>query len=146
MYGNYNRTLDDKKRVMIPSKLRDPLGDIFYITLGPDNVLELRDESSFKVWRDKLLSTNMLSKDARMFARVLLGNTQEAKLDKQGRVNLPEQFLLRTGITKEVTFVGVGNKVEIWPTESFDNFQKQFEGEGTIDDLADKLQKDGVEI
>lgn len=146
MFGNYKRTLDDKNRVMIPAKLRDPLGKVFYITLGPDNVLEIRDDKSFNIYKDKLLGTNMLNKNARLFARVLLGNTIEVTPDKQGRFALTESFMSKTGITKEVTFVGVGNKVELWSTEAFDNFTKEFEGKESIDDLAIKLLKDGVEL
>lgn len=146
MFGNYTRSLDEKNRVMIPAKLRDPLGDNFYITLGPDNVLEIRDEKHFSVWRDRLLAANSLNINARMFARILLGNTHEVSTDKQGRITLTEQFLTKTGITKEITFVGVGNKVELWPTKAFAKFQTKFNNEGSIDDLAEKLLKDGVEL
>ena len=146
MFGNYKRALDEKNRIMIPTKLRDPLGEIFYITLGPDNVLEVRDEKSFSVWKDKLLSANTLNSDARAFARILLGNTTEVTPDKQGRFMLNEQQLSKTGITKSVTFVGVGNKVELWPTEAFDDYQNKFQDVGSIDALAKKLLKDGVEL
>lgn len=146
MFGNYSRNLDDKNRIMIPSKLRDPLGEIFYITLGPDGVLELRDSKSFEEWKNKLLSANTLNKKARIFARLLLGNTQEVTPDKQGRVKLEDSQIQKTGITKEVTFVGVGNKVELWPTEKFVDFEKEFEGEGSLDELAEKLLDDGVEL
>lgn len=146
MFGHYFRNLDEKKRVMIPAKFRDELGEVFYITLGPDNVLEVRDEKSFNVWKDKLLGTNMLNANARKFARVLLGNTVEAQADKQGRVNLPETIITRANITKEVAFVGVGNKLEIWPKDKFEDFQADVSGEGSLDDLAKQLLKDGVEL
>lgn len=146
MFGNYFRALDDKNRVMIPSKLRDSLGDVFFITLGPDNILEMRNENSFSKYRDALLGQNFLNKNARIFARVILGNTIEASADKQGRVVLPEQFLTKLGITKDIAFVGVGDKVEIWSKESYEQFQTQFEGEDAIDELAAKLLKDGVEL
>lgn len=61
----------------------------------------------------KINGTNMLSKDARKFARILLGNTIKLEFDKQGRIALPNTFLQKTGITTEVTFVGIGNKVEL---------------------------------
>lgn len=146
MFGNYFRTLDDKNRVIVPSKLRDPLGRICYITLGPDKVLEIRDEKSFETFKDKLMSPNMLNANARKFARILLGNTHEVELDKSGRIALPENILNQAGITKDVVFVGVGNKVELWDKLSFENFSKQFEGEGSLDELAEKLLRDGVEL
>lgn len=49
MFGNYKRSLDEKNRIMIPAKLRDPLGKVLYITLGPDGVLEIRDDKHFSV-------------------------------------------------------------------------------------------------
>lgn len=113
MFGNYSRTLDDKNRVTMPSKLRDLLGNVCFITLGPDNVLEIRDEKSFALFRDKLMSPNMLNAGARQLARLLLGRSFEVELDKAGRISIPEQTLIQAGITKEVIFVGVGNKVEL---------------------------------
>ena len=146
MFGNYNRTLDEKNRVIIPAKLRDPLGKTFYITLGPDNVLEIRHENEFKSWSTKLLAANTLNKNARIYARLLLGNTIEVSADKQGRVSLTDDFMTKTGITKEVTFVGVGNKIEIWPTKLFVDFQNKFDNGESLDDIAKKLLKDGVEL
>ncbi|NQZ65681.1 MAG: division/cell wall cluster transcriptional repressor MraZ [Mycoplasmatales bacterium] len=146
MFGNFKRSLDNKNRIIIPSKLRNDLGSVLYLTIGPDNILEIRDVKEFDIWKSKLLSTNLLNKNARMFSRMLLGNTHELEIDKQGRISVPEHFLVKTNITKEVTFVGVGNKVELWPTSGFEDFQKQFEDEGSIDDLASKLLKDGIEL
>jgi MraZ protein len=47
MFGNYKRTLDNKNRVLIPSKLRKNLNYLIFITLGPDNVLEIRNKKNF---------------------------------------------------------------------------------------------------
>lgn len=147
LFGNYQRTLDDKNRTIIPSKLRERLGNVCYVTVGTDNILELRDEKAFSVFRDKLLSVNMLNQSARKFARLLLGRTIEIEIDKVGRIALPENFLNQTGITKkDVTFVGVGNKIEIWQTDSFVAFTNEYEGESSIEDLAKELLKNGVEL
>lgn len=88
----------------------------------------------------------MLNANARKFARVLLGNTIEVSPDKAHRIAIPESFLQNAAITKEVVFVGTGNKVEIWPRQQFDDFQKEFDGKQSLDDLAKKLLKDGVEL
>ena len=146
MYGHYFRNIDDKKRVVLPSTFKKILGNTFYATIGPDNVLELRDKSSFSIWRDKLLSPNMLNVNARKFARILLGNTIEVLLDKQNRMLVPESFITITNLTKEVAFVGVGNKVELWPKEAFSNFQTKLTGKDTLENLAKKLIEDGIEI
>ncbi len=146
MFGHYHRSLDDKKRLVLPAKFRDELGAVVYATFGPDQVLELRSKGSFDVLRDKLLSNNMLNKDLRKYARALFGNTVELFVDKLGRINLPDEFIQKAAIEKEVSFVGVGNKVELWTKNAFEDFQKSIENEGSIDELADKLFKDGVEL
>lgn len=113
MIGHYVRNLDEKNRVMVPTKFRDELGSDFYITVGPDNILELRDSKSFEAFAGKLQEVNYLNKNARLFARKLLGQSHEVNLDKQGRMSVPETLFTLTGLTKEVVFVGVGNKVEL---------------------------------
>lgn len=146
MFGNYKRILDDKNRILIPSKLRKNLGNFVYITLGLDNILEIRNKSDFLNWKEKLLSNNLLNKQTRIFTRLLLGNTFDIELDKQGRIILPDIFKQKTKIKKEIVFVGVGSKIEIWSNEKYLEFLKKFNEENSLGILADKLFKDGVEI
>ena len=146
MFGNYSRSLDDKHRVIVPSKFRNALGDTFYITLGPDKNLDMRTSKEFDIWSSKLTRSNMLSKDARKFARILLGNTIKLEFDKQGRITLPNNFLQKSEITVEVKFVGLGNKIELWDSKRYQDFENEFASEGTLDVLAEKLHKDGFEL
>lgn len=146
MFGTYYRALDDKNRVMIPSKFRNKLGESFYVSLGPDNVLEIRNDVDFQSWSESLTRVSMLNKSARAFKRLMLGNTQEMTPDKQGRVVFPSEFLAKLNVTKEIAFVGVGDKIEIWAKESLEDFNKGFENQGSLDDLAAQLLKDGIEL
>lgn len=147
MFGHYFRMLDDKNRVVVPPKFKKGLGSLFYVTLGPDRILEIRDQKSFNLLREKLSGTNMLNSNARKFSRILLGNTIETSLDKVGRIAIPDSFLKNSGITsKEIAFVGVGNKIEIWPKDRFEKLQKEFNSTSSLDELAKKLMKDGVEL
>ena len=142
MFGNYSRVIDDKNRILIPSKLREKLGNILFISIGQDNILEIRNEKDFSIWKDKLLSTNYLNKNARIFSRLILGNTYEIIIDKQSRISLPEKFLKKANILKDVTFVGVGNKVEIWSTSLFEEFNTEY----SIETISKKLLKEGNQI
>ncbi len=146
MFGNYKRVLDDKNRILIPSKLRKNLGNFIYITLGLDNVLEIRNKNDFLVWKEKLLSNNLLNKQTRIFNRLLLGNTFDVELDKQGRIILPDVFKQKTNIKKEIMFVGVGSKIEVWPYKKYLEFLKKFDEKNSLENLAEKLFKDGMEI
>ena len=146
MYGNYSRSLDDKRRVIIPSKFRNELVNVLYITLGPDKALIIRSKAEFDIWSKKLLELNMLSKDARNFSRLLLGNSIDIELDKQGRVMIPENIALKSGLTKEVVFVGMGNNIELWDKAKYENFEQGFASEDSLDELAEKLHGAGVKL
>ena len=146
MFGHYFRKLDDKNRVMIPSKLKSKLSKVSYITVDFDNILTIRDINSFNEWSNKLINLNSLNADARKFARVLLGRTYEIELDKQGRMSIPAELITSSNLTKEIAFIGVGNKIEIYSKTAFDKLQKEISEVGSLDELAKKLLKNGAEL
>ncbi len=146
MFGHFYRSLDAKKRVVLPAKFRKELGDVVYVTFGPDGILELRSADEFENMRTKLMSNNMLNKNLRKFVRIIFGNTVELNVDKLGRINIPDHFILKATIKKEVSFVGVGNKVELWDKTKYENFQKKVESDGSLDDLAELLFESGIEL
>ncbi|MGV2393021.1 UNVERIFIED_CONTAM: hypothetical protein O8I53_08675 [Campylobacter lari] len=69
MYGTYNRSLDSKNRIIVPSKLRDSLGSKFYMTIGLGGIVELRSENSFNKMVDILNNQSNFSLEARMIKR-----------------------------------------------------------------------------
>ncbi|WP_429987196.1 MraZ N-terminal domain-containing protein, partial [Mycoplasmopsis bovis] len=56
------RTIDEKNRIAIPAKLRDSLGSKFYITIGLDDVVDLRSEETFMTFSNKLIAQSQFSK------------------------------------------------------------------------------------
>jgi MraZ protein len=118
MIGNFRYTVDDKGRITIPSKLRNELGDVLYVTKDFDNVLSLRSRKEFDNLQDQLLQQSAFSRDARNLQRTIIGNTFEITPDKQGRINLPKNLLEETGIDKEVVIVASGNRVEIFSAKA----------------------------
>ena len=146
MFGNFNRNLDDKNRVIVPAKLRLQLGNVCYITQDLDNVISLRSVADFGNWSSKMLELNEFSREARQLRRAMLGRTHQCEVDKQGRIKIETSLMEATGLSKEVVFVGVGNKIEIHPKENYDEMQKQFEGEGSLDELANKLLEAGAKL
>ena len=146
MFGHYFRKLDEKNRVIIPTKLKNKLTKVSYITLDFDNILTIRDSNSFAGWSSKLINLNSLNANARKFARALLGRTYEIELDKQGRMSLPTELITSANLTKELAFIGVGDKIELHSKAAFDKLQKEISESGSLDDLAKKLLKDGAEL
>ncbi|AWX69713.1 division/cell wall cluster transcriptional repressor MraZ [[Mycoplasma] anseris] len=146
MFGKFNRQLDDKNRIVIPTKILKELGEQFYITLGFDKSLVLRTEKEFEKLKMNLESNNLLNKGLRDLTRFIFGNTEEVCPDKSGRITLPKHFIDKTAITKEVVFIGVGNYCEIFAKEVYDDKEKFFEDSNNIEDLTEKLLEQGVKL
>lgn len=137
-FGQYAATLDSKKRVAVPARLRGAVDererDRFILTVMPDGCLVLY---TLSVW-DEIASelaerarTSLGWKQARALERELFSNAHEVSPDRQGRILLPEPLRRRAGIEREVVFVGVRNRIEIWDAKRWEAEQqereKQFE-------------------
>ncbi|ACF07167.1 cell division protein MraZ [Metamycoplasma arthritidis] len=146
MYGKFCRQLDDKNRIVIPTKFLRDLGEEFYITAGFDQALVLRSEAEFEKFKAKLEATNKLNKNMRELTRYIFANTEEVKSDRLGRITLPKHFLDNFTITKEIVFIGSGNYCELFAKEIYDKKEAQFKDAKKIDELADELFKNGIEL
>ncbi|MBQ9863041.1 MAG: division/cell wall cluster transcriptional repressor MraZ, partial [Lachnospiraceae bacterium] len=92
--GEYNHTVDEKGRLIIPSKFREELGNEFVITKGLDDCLFIYNNTEWRALEDKLRALPLTNKNARTFARFMLGGAATVELDKQGRILIPQ--VLRT--------------------------------------------------
>lgn len=115
--GQYRHTLDDKGRLVVPTKFRESLKDGAVITIGYDGCLTIYTAEGWKRCVDELLSKPMTSLAVRKSMRVLTGNASDIELDKSGRVNIPDYLLSDAGISKDVTIIGLGSVVEVWATD-----------------------------
>lgn len=140
--GEYQHTVDAKGRMFVPSKFRDDLGDTFIVTLGLDNCLFVFPQEEFDRLKAKLDAVSITNKDARQFARFFFARASECELDKQGRIMLPQNLRTYAGLTKEVTVVGVSNRVELWNTEAWESTHSldQF----SPDELSEKMELLGL--
>lgn len=120
-YGQYEAALDAKNRVAFPARLRERVAreerERFMLTVGPDGCLVIYTLSEWqKIEREvaERSRTSLGTQDAREFERALFSSATDVDIDKQGRILLPEGLRRRAGLAKEVIFVGVRNRVEIW--------------------------------
>ncbi len=132
--GEYNNTLDEKGRLIIPAKFREGLGDEFVITRGMDGCLFVFDKAEWERINEKLHEGPVMTdKDARRFARFFIGGAVITETNKSGRVLIPAHLREYAGIRKEAVLIGVGPRIEIWSRESF-------EGSATFDDMDEIAQ------
>lgn len=136
--GEYSHTLDAKSRIIIPAKFREELGEQFVLTLGLDGCLYAYPNAE---WESVVEQLNQLpsSKEARKIQRYFLSSASPCELDKQGRVLIPARHKQHAKLEKDVIFVGVSKKIEIWSKECYDDLT--FDG---MDDAAEKLSELGI--
>ncbi|MCS4537145.1 division/cell wall cluster transcriptional repressor MraZ [Mycoplasma sp. CSL7475-4] len=140
MYGQYERTIDVKNRVALPAKLRDALGSKFYLTIGMENVIEIRNEQQYEKLEQSLTSTSMFDRNAKIVKRWFLGHTYEIELDSQARFVIPKLALEKSAIQKEVVFIGTGDLVELWSLEQYQDYEASISDE-KLQMAAESLMK-----
>lgn len=136
--GTYNHQIDQKNRIRVPAKFKSELGSDFVITKGTSGCLFVVPGSSNGLF-EKIAALPLFDKDAQKSARLLLSSAFVAEEDGQGRVLLPKELLLHAKIVKDIVFVGVGQRVEIWAKEVWEEYQN-----ADFDSAAEILNKFGV--
>lgn len=135
--GEYHHSIDDKGRLIIPSKFREELGSKFIITRGIENCLFVYSLESWEKIVNKLETLPFTKKDARAFIRFFLSGASEAEFDKQGRINITSPLISYANITKECIVIGTGDRLEIWSEESWNDFFTS--ARDSMSDIAENL-------
>ena len=120
--GEYHHSIDEKGRIIIPSKFRDNLGEKIIVTRGLENCLFLYPEHSWNKIVDKLSTLPFTKKDARNFSRFFLSGATVVEFDKQGRINIATPLISYANLKKECVVVGVGDRLEIWSENDWNSF------------------------
>ena len=123
--GMYENQLDTKNRMIVPSKLRNELGDNVVFTKGIDNCLYLYPMDEWEKFMDKLSRLPVSDSRARKFVRNFTANAEECEIDKQGRVTIPKALREKVEIQKELTTIGCMDKIEVWSREVYNSAQEE---------------------
>ncbi len=118
--GEYHHNLDAKGRMIIPVKFRDELNGEFVITSSLDGCLSMYAPAEWQILENKLNALPMTNQKARKLKRFLLGSAVSCELDKQGRILIPQVLRDKIQLKKDVTLVGVGDHIEIWASEKWE--------------------------
>lgn len=145
--GEHVHPLDEKSRVIFPSRLRaamtdDEIRDGFVLTRGFDGSLLLYPRKEWDVISRRVGALPETEAEARLFQRLFLAPAQKVAIDGQKRVLIPESHCGMAGIEKDVVFLGVGRHVEVWSKERYDEYLKK--NAGRYEELAEKVFGVGV--
>ena len=135
--GSFEHSLDDKGRLVVPSRIRERLGAGFFLTVAePDGCLALYPAAA---WSDVVAKLDAApQKDARFraFRRHLLAHTEEVSCDAQGRVIVPGTLRAWAGIEKDVVSIGTLDHVEVWAKDRYASHVRE---RGELPDFTSEL-------
>ena len=137
LIGEYHHNIDEKNRLVIPSKFREELGNEFIVTRGLDKCLFVYSMVEWNKIVEKLKALPFTHKDARNFTRFFLSGAASSELDRSGRVSLTSPLIEYADITKECVIIGANDRLEIWSENGWNNFFE--ENADKISDIAENL-------
>ena len=144
LMGEYHHNLDEKGRIIIPSKLREELGENVIVTRGLEDCLFVYSLPEWSLIVSKLKTLPFTKKDARSFTRMFLSGATAAEFDKQGRIKISNPLIDYASLDKECIIIGVNDRLEIWSKEKWNSFVDVSRDE--ISDLADHLFETNFEV
>ena len=137
LVGEYHHNIDEKSRLIIPSKFRSELGEKFIITKGLDKCLFIYSESEWNKIIEKVSKLQFTKKNVRAFERAFIGGASTIEFDKQGRINITSPLVHYANIKKECVIIGVNERLEIWALDEFNNYMK--ENEESLDIITEDI-------
>lgn len=142
--GEFHHNLDEKGRIIIPSKLREELGENIIVTRGLEDCLFIYSEKEWSLIVSKLKSLPFTKKDARSFTRMFLSGATAIEFDKQGRIKISLPLIEYAKLDKECIIIGVNDRLELWSKEKWNAFVE--ESKEDLSDLADHLFETNFEV
>ncbi|MDC9701559.1 MAG: division/cell wall cluster transcriptional repressor MraZ [Alphaproteobacteria bacterium] len=123
--STFTNKLDAKGRVSVPSPFRsvlarDGFGKIFCYPSLNNEALDAGGEGLICQAQTLLETLNPYSNERDHLSIALFGVSETLKIDNDGRIILSDRLKTHTGITDQVTFVGLGEKFQIWEPSRFE--------------------------
>ncbi len=140
--GEYQHSVDDKGRLVMPSKFRDRLEKGCVVTKGQEHCLYVFpiDRWEIEVERvNRLPRTNRRNRD---YARSFFGGASDQSLDKQGRIQLPPTLRAFADLGKDVVVLGVADRLEVWNIEEWET--RSLEADELYADIEEALSEEGI--
>jgi len=139
--GRFEHNIDGKGRVSIPAKFREILkrdyGSDQLIMTTFDNCLVAYPLAEWQAFEEKLKEFSQLKKESKSFLRFFYSGAMECAIDDHGRILIPSQFREHADLNKEIVFVGVMNRFEIWNKAVWEEEFKTYKE--TFDEISESI-------
>lgn len=124
--GEYDCKLDAKGRLALPAKVKSALpqvdGQELVVRRGFEPCLVLYPMLEYKKIINKVRSLNEFNEELRRFQRSFFRGNIDLEIDGSGRINIPNRMMAYATLEKEVILVGLGNRIEIWNPEIYEEY------------------------
>ena len=139
--GESKNALDEKGRLLIPSRLRNAIGsNMLIITKGIDACLWLFPPEEWKrISEDLMGSTSLFDPKARLIRRKIVAPAQEVEIDKAGRINISPNLREAAGLKKECVILAIENYIEIWDETVYRSYLEETDAD--FKEAATELSK-----
>lgn len=142
--GTYLVSVTSGKRVAIPSIFREKLGDSLILAKWYEECLVLVAKSSLNALLTRVTGgEEIIINPIRQTEHFILASAYEVVLDDQGRIVIPDRLIDYAKLGDAVYFLGVGDRIEIWNKEIWDEKEKLVakEAPAYIEELAKRNGK-----
>jgi len=125
--GTHDRTLDDKKRLALPKRVREQLGDIkrLFVSQGLDQCLWLFGPSDLDRLAEKIDQSPAAHGKVRVFSRLFFSSMEAVEGDRNGRILLPDRLVAFAGLQHDVVLIGVRDHLELWDAARWNSYRDQ---------------------
>jgi len=138
--GGAGMLLDGKGRMTVPARHREGLKavceDRLTITKNPKRCLTIFPRPAWEAFRARLLALPMSVDDWR---RVYLGSAMDVEIDASSRVLIAPELREWAGLERDVLFIGMGSRFELWDKTRHDAHEATVLAAGLPDVLRDTV-------
>ncbi len=123
--GKFSRSLDGKSGFSVPPAFRGSLARGAYVTQGFDRNLQVLTSEAFQEIYRTVVSLNIANPLARLLLRLILGTAQEADVDANGQLTIPEELKEFANLQKDILLIGQGEYFEVWSPDLWNQQEAQ---------------------
>ncbi len=141
--GTYTSTIDPKRRLKLPKKLRDASppssNDSFIMGAGYDGCIFIYPKEEWDKQEKKLRSLKVDLEEHRFYEREFIPKSEDVRIDRAGRLTISQRLLDHAQIKpkEDVLILGILSRIEVWNPEVYQTYRKHFEQ--TYEQVAQKI-------